>query len=172
MRIQNKLCNRFSMWQVLLFLLVWEALILFVFTEMMCTEKNTAILILIGTVHQVMWIIMLAMGLRGLQTVTISREGVRRRIFLKEEVYAWEEICQVGCALFTPMRGIREPALVLVPEKEGIRRTRWDDGDENFSFQGNSFRRNIVIWHTPEAEQWIRDCYGPLDFVLQEENDG
>ena len=91
--------------------------------------------------------------------VSLERQGVRVKWLFRTRFYLWDDICQVGISSFF-RTWYYTNRLVLV--RTGCSKRGYRD----FLFHLRNLGKLIYIPAKPAAVDYVRSCYGPLDFDL------
>ena len=102
---------------------------------------------------------MLALFLYEYPNVSLNEQGVRVKWWLRTRFYPWGDIRQAGIICFYP-RGYYVNRLVLF--RTGCSKRGYRD----FLFHLKNFGKLIYIPAKPDSINFVRSCYGPLDFDL------
>jgi hypothetical protein len=114
---------------------------------------------LLSLIFPIFGTVLVTIYLYGHPKVLLRQEGVCVKWWLRTRFYPWSHICQVGISCFYP-KGYYINRLVLV--RTGCSKRGYRD----FLFYLRNFGKLIYIPARPYITNFVRSCYGPLDFDL------
>ena len=136
---------------------VYSGIGCFVFVWMLVSKRD--LYGLLALIFPIFATLLLSLFLYTHPRVSLERQGVRVKWLFRTWFYLWDDICQAGISSFF-RTWYYTNRLVLV--RTGCTKRGYRD----FLFHLRNLGKLIYIPAKPTAVNYVRSCYGPLDFDL------